>query len=149
MTLMTGKDAMISHPLSSVYGSYVIEFDGEAQFVTADPSILFEQLEGIDFKDAYKVKVILLSSEDWSRDDITALVWEAMAEDYAGTTNIPHNWDEWTDTIGHADLGFIQFGYDEFNPNQERAKRKAADDARMARIAKFRRPELSFLHAAE
>lgn len=149
MTLQTGKDAMISHPLSSVYGSYVIELGGEAQFVTADPSILFEQLENVDFTDAYQVKVILLSSEYWSRDDITTFVWEAMAEHFAGTTNIPSDWDEWVETIGHPDLGFIQFGYDEFNPNQERAKRKAEDAKRAARLAKFRQPEPAYAIAAE
>jgi hypothetical protein len=141
MTLQTGKDAMVTHPLSTVYGSYVIEFDGAAQFVTADPSVLFEQLEIVEFTDAYMVKVILLSSENWIRDDITFFVWEAMAEHYAGTTNIPSDWDEWTETIGHADLGFIQFGYDEFNPNAERARRKAGDEKRAARLAKLNRPD--------
>lgn len=147
MTLQTANDAMISHPLSGVYGSYVIEIDGEAQMVTAIPEFLFESLEGIAFKDCDKVRVILLSSEDFARDDITAFVWEAMAEHYAGSS-IPETLEEWDECIG-IKTDFIRWGYDELNPNRERARRKADADERAKRVAKFRQPEPPYAVAAE
>lgn len=140
MTLQTGKDAMVTHSLSTVYGSYCITQDGAPMMVTADTAFLFQSLEGLSYGDAARVRVILLSSEEWAQDDITAFVWEAMAEAYAGTT-LPDDWDHWREVIGDRPNGFIQFGYDEFNPNQERAKRKAEDAKRAARAAKFRQPK--------
>ena len=151
MALQSGKDPMITHPLSSVYGMYVIEFDGEAQFCTADPEILFQNLEGIEFKDCDKVRVILLSSEDWSRDDITDLVWEAMAEHYADGPGValPETVEEWDEIYGY-DIGFIRWGIEnEFDATAERARRQAAFEARLARFSKFRQPETALAIAAE
>lgn len=149
MSLQTGTDAMITHPLSSVYGSYVITQDGAPVHVTANAEYLYQQLEGLSYADAARVRVLIVSSEDWATDDITEFVWEVMAEHYAGTTNLPRDWDEWVETIGHPSLGFIQFGYDEFNPNQERTKRKAKADACKKRFARFRDVEPVYAVAAE
>lgn len=150
MSLQTGKDAMISHPLSSVYGSYVITQDGAPMMVTADPALLFEMLEDLTYADAARVRIILLSSEEWAQDDITDFVWEAMAEHYAGTTlALPADWDEWVENIGHPSLGFIQFGYDEFDPNAERAKRQEVRARRDARASRWLAGEAAMRIAAE
>jgi len=151
MTLQAGKDPMVTHPLSDVYGMYVIEFDGEAQFCTADPEVLFQNLEGVKFKDAHKVRVILLSSEDWSRDDITDLVWEAMAEHYADGPGValPATVEEWDEIYGY-DIGFIRWGIEnEFDATAERARCQAAFEARLARFSKFRQPDAALAIAAE
>src|SRR5690606_31392526 len=126
---------------------YCIEFDGEAQFVTADPKLLFESLEGVRFEDCGKLRVILLSSEDWERDDITAFVWEAMVDDY-GSDYPRDTLEEWDEFVG-IKTDFIRWGFDEFNPNAERARRKAEADAKAKRFAKFRSAEPAFLAAAE
>lgn len=123
MSLQTGKDPMISHPLSTVYGMYVIEVDGEARFCTADRQFLFEQLERVSFKDCGKLKVILLSSEEFARDDITAFVWEAMVEDYA--RGFAHETlDQWDEHVG-IDTPFCRWGFDEFDVGAERSRRRA------------------------
>ena len=134
MTLQTGKDPMVSHPLSSVYGMYVIEMNGEAQLCTADPEFLFEQLEAVRFKDADKVKVILLSSEEWARDDITDFVWEAMVEHYGKTLAPCETLEDWDECVG-LDIGFCRWGFDEFHPHAERARRRAEIDAEGANTA--------------
>ncbi len=142
MTLQTGEDPMVSHPLSSVYGMYVIEMNGEAQLCTADPEFLFEQLEGVSFKDADKVKVILLSSEEWARDDITAFVWEKMAGRYSKMPITCQTVEEWDECVG-IDIGFIRAGFGEHEPHAERARRKAERCAMEARLAKFSHPAVT------
>ena len=149
MTLQSGTDAMISHPLSSVYGSYVIAQDGAPVFVSASPEVLLEQLEHLSYADAARVRVLIVSSEDWSQDDITDFVWEAMAEHYAGTTNLPSDWDQWVEIIGHPSLGFIRFGYDEFDPNCERSKRQQERARRDSRASAWLAGEAPFAIAAE
>lgn len=134
MKLETGIDPDISHPLSSVYGMYVIEIDGEARFCTANVQFLFEQIERIAEKDCHKARIVLLSTEEFAKDDITAFVWEAMAEDYAGMPiHLIQSVEEWDDVVA-KDVAFIKFGLDEFYPEVEREKRRA-DRANVTRRA--------------
>lgn len=147
MTLQSAPDNMISHEMSSVYGSYVITFDGAPRFVTTHAEVLFENLQGIEFKDCGSVRILLVSSEDWSQDDITAFVWEAMRDHYG--QGFPHDTlDEWDEYVGY-DMGFVRWGYDEFDPAAEGAKRNAEFDARDERLAALRRPKSAFAVAAE
>ena len=148
MSLQTATATMISHELSTVHGSYVVIFEGAPVFVTSDIKALFENLEPVAYADAHKVRVLLVSSEDWSQDDITALVWDEMVERYAGGGITPTTCDQWDECIG-SNIGFIRFGFDEFNPNQERAKRREERAARDSRASAWLAGEAPFAVAAE
>lgn len=114
---------MATHALSRVYGQYVIVFDAAPVFADADIEVLFEQLENVSYKDAHKIRILLVSGEEWDSDDITALIWDAMVEHYAGT--FPHEtWDEWQEHVGFK-IDWIEFGFEEFDLAAEYRRRAA------------------------
>ncbi|WP_157970120.1 hypothetical protein [Pelagibacterium sediminicola] len=137
MAFTVDKDGHVTHELSSVYGMLVVEFDGQAQFCTNSFDDLFENLEGIPYANCGKVRIVLVSSEDWSRDDVTDFVWGEMVEHYAG--DCAHEaLDDWDEHVGHK-IGFCRWGYGEFDPLQE-SLRRMSDAEKRARFISVPRP---------
>lgn len=126
---------MVTHPLSTVYGSYAIETAGRIEFATTDYDLLYEMLLGLNERQASNVRVLLLSGEDFGSDDITDLVFGDLFSRAVGDLPIETG-EAWDALIGY-EFPFLRDNIGEIDPTAERVRRQgeaAARDERTARI---------------